>query len=195
MVIFPTAYFASIRYIKSILKYSSFEIEKEETFPKQTIRNRCVILSANGSLNLIVPVIHSKVKNEKTNNILIDHSQNWQAKHLQSIKSAYSSAPFFEDYFWKIEKILSQKSESKLIELNTTITSMLLDCIDINLNFKYTEQFHKDSVTRDEDYLNESNLLDKYHQVFNEKFGFVSNLSFLDLLMNEGPLARKFVVS
>ena len=180
--------------MESLLNSEKLRIEKEETFPKQTIRNRCAILTANGPLNLIVPILHSKVKNQKTSDIEIDCGQNWQSKHLQAIKSAYASAPYFEDYFWKIEDILSVKSPCKLIDLNTEITRMLSECIDEKITMIYTECFIKNTIGRDTNYLNKSYSVQRYHQVFNEKFGFVSNLSFLDLLMNEGPMARHFVL-
>ena len=51
-VVFPTAYFGSIAYFQQIMQHGSVSVEVWDTFPKQTFRNRCVILGAQGPLRL-----------------------------------------------------------------------------------------------------------------------------------------------
>ena len=63
---------------------------------KQSFRNRCVIASPNGPLNLVIPVIRN-TKN-KIKDVQIDHSQQWIKIHWKSLESAYRSSPYFEYY-------------------------------------------------------------------------------------------------
>ena len=60
----PTAYLAPINYYAILIEQSNCKIEFHENFVKQSIRNRCVIYSANGELRLTVPRKHEK--NSKT---------------------------------------------------------------------------------------------------------------------------------
>ena len=50
MPLFPSAYFPSIGYLKLLNKFQDAQIDLHENFVKQSIRNRCEILSANGKL-------------------------------------------------------------------------------------------------------------------------------------------------
>lgn len=196
MALFPTAYFPSILYIKTIGQYEAIEIEIQETFPKQTIRTRTSIFSSNGALLLSVPIKHnSLVGNQKTQNILIDNSRNWQLNHLRAIKSAYASAPYFDDYFWKLEELLQPLKYQLLVEMNLDIIHFFLESIGLNVNITLNSSFIKNHEIRDMDFLDSNTKLPVYYQVFSNKFEFKSNLSFLDLLMNEGPLARNYILS
>ena len=58
MAVFPIAYFPSILYCREWFKSENNLLEIHENFPKQTIRNRCEILTGNGILRLSVPVEH-----------------------------------------------------------------------------------------------------------------------------------------
>jgi hypothetical protein len=62
--ILSTAYFPPIQYISKFLVFTKVEIEKYENYTKQSYRNRCIILSANGPLSLSLPVrkdIHPRI--------------------------------------------------------------------------------------------------------------------------------------
>ena len=55
-----------------------------------------MIMSANGPQKLIIPVRHSRKKNEILHdyNVKIDNTQNWKVKHWKSIQNAYRSSLF-----------------------------------------------------------------------------------------------------
>ena len=75
-----TAYFPPIEYYSKLISYDKIFIEKHENYPKQTYRNRCEILGANGILTLSIPVTKLKPKTF-TKDILIDYSTKWQKNH------------------------------------------------------------------------------------------------------------------
>jgi hypothetical protein len=189
--LFPTAYFPPIQYLISISKFDIIEIECEESFPKQTLRNRTYILSSNGVLSLSVPLKY--ISKQKTKDVIIDDSINWRIKHLRAIQTAYASSPYFDDYYWKIESILKDNSIKKLLDLNTQILIFFNESIDIDLTIKKNIIFCRNQPTRDKDYVQSDYSIKEYYQVFKNKFGFISNLSFLDLLMNEGPMSRLLI--
>jgi hypothetical protein len=69
---------------------------------------------------------------------------------------------------------------------------ILIECLDININHSFTEKYTKKSLDsidlRDFSIARKENNIElkKYIQVFDSKHGFISNLSILDLLFNEG---------
>ena len=72
MAVFPCAYFPSISYLKLLYEFQPCTIDLKENFVKQSIRNRCEILSANGRLKLIVPIQHNKLIKVSSGEIKID---------------------------------------------------------------------------------------------------------------------------
>ena len=98
-IIIHPSYFVDVIALVHIHKSSSLLLETQDSYVKQTYRNRTYIAAANGKLALNIPVIHQKKGNSVPyNSIEIDHSQNWATTHLKSIKSAYYSSPYFEYY-------------------------------------------------------------------------------------------------
>ncbi len=198
-----TAYFPNIQYVSKFLSGDSVIIEKFETYPKQTYRNRCNILSANGILPLSVPVqknFHTLAKDIK-----IDYSELWQRNHSTAIMSAYKNSPFYEYYFYKFESFFTKK-ETFLVDLNEKILRTIFSILKVDVNFSFTDDFISDS-SEYEDFRNSispklsKNLPDEsfnpqpYIQVFADRFDFVPNLSILDLLFNAGPESRDIIVA
>lgn len=197
ILILPSTYFGPVQYFSKIQFSSKVLIEQYDTYARQTYRNRCIIMNANGKLPLSIPV--KKVHGNKTKmiDILIDYDTNWQKDHKQGIISAYKSSPFFEfyfdDYLW-----LFNKRNKFLIDLNLRLTEIILSQLQIKskieLSGTYTAQPPKDDLR---EIINpKRSLTDDWHfrtihyvQVFSAKHGFIPNLSIIDLLFNTGPEA------
>jgi hypothetical protein len=197
--IFPSAYFPSLAYLSELLKFDSIEIEIHESFPKQTIRNRCTILSANGLLNLTVPVVKIHGNKTKTCDIEIFNNEPWQLKHFRAIESAYKSSPFFDHYIHFFERIFHQKYDN-LIDLNEEILQIILGRLKLKKTISFTTTFEKESgnIVDHRSTFNTKSLsyglhYKPYNQVFSDRFAFQSNVSFLDLLFNEGPNALLYL--
>lgn len=197
-VLLSTTYLAPIQYYTKLAKFDKVIIEKYENFIKQTYRNRCVIYGANGILTLSIPVTKDKPK-ELIKDIKIDYKTNWRKMHLKSIESAYRSSPFFEYY---IDDFLPfyTKEFKFLIDFNTEIQNAVLESLELEKDIRYTTEYkytHDLQETQDlrEVITPKRNIFDpdfiapQYSQVFSQKHGFISNLSILDLLFNEGPNA------
>ena len=55
--VFPLFYAGNAQYFSELKKHQSVLIEVNEFFEKQTFRNRCIISTANGTQQLVVPVV------------------------------------------------------------------------------------------------------------------------------------------
>jgi len=196
MTILPIAYFPSIHYLKEYFLEATTYLEIHENFVKQSIRNRCEILSGNGVLRLSIPLNHSNGIKIKTKDIRIDFGKSWQTNHWKAIKSAYASAPYFEDYEQQINQILLAKDEF-LVDKTHRIFEFLFSILEIYKTISYTkiytEQTERDFRTLD--FLKNSFEIKEYQQVFSYGKGFYSNLSMIDLLMNEGPFIRNWILT
>jgi hypothetical protein len=166
-------------------------VEQHENYLKQTFRNRCEILTANGVMSLTIPVKHNGSK-IKIRDIRIDYTDNWRRLHWRTIDTAYRSSPFFVYYaddflpfYTKKEEFLFDfncKMLDKLIELTGLKTEISLSddyLQDCDIDYRYL--ISPKNKTEDSEFIPVP-----YYQVFRNKFGFCPNLSILDLLCNEG---------
>ena len=188
----PTTYFGNIEYFSKLLQADEIHIENHEHFIKQTYRNRCEIYGANGKLDLIVPIKRGRPERMMMNKAEIDNTSNWQKLHWRSIESGYRRSPFFEYYENRFQPFFEKKYDL-LIDLNLEIIQFILKLLKENKNIQFTSEYEK-SYPNIIDYrssfmpkLREKFKHDKYVQVFENKFGFYTNLSILDLLFNCGP--------
>ncbi len=198
-IILSTAYFPPITYFAYLLKSQQAYIEIHETYPKQTFRNRCQIYESNGKLDLSLPVNKPNGNHTKTNEILISDQSNWGINHWRAIESAYNSSPFFLYYQDELKPIFLSNN-TNLTEHNKLILNTLLEVIEINIKPKETSEYKKlyEDATDLRSALSpkkpiESLNFPEYFQVFNERHGFIQNLSILDLLFNEGPASKQYL--
>ncbi len=203
-ILLSTAYFAPVRYFSKLAVYPEVYIEQHENFIKQTYRNRAVILGANGPISLIVPVEKGREQKIRIKDLRISYDEEWQRNHWRTIFSAYNSSPFFEYYADDLQTFFLKKSKY-LLDYNQHITETILEILEIPVTLKLTDDFehppencmnlrekinpkaHKNAD--DPEFAAQS-----YTQVFSEKFGFVPDLSILDLLFNEGPSAHQHLL-
>jgi len=175
-----------------------FEID--DNFLKQTYRNRSYIYGANGKLTLNIPVIHSQKNRQKYRDVKIFNDENWQSLHWKSLLSAYRTSPFFEFYEDELQPLFEKKADF-ILDFNLKCFEVITDCLQIDINTSKTETYQESPAnTTDFRFLvnakkEHPQTFDKYTQVFSNKHGFISNLSILDLLFNEGPNALNYLES
>lgn len=191
--LFPTSYFPSIALMAAIVQSDSIVIEKQETFPKQTHRNRTVIVTANGPMTLTVPVVRPNGTHTRTSEIQISYAEHWNTIHWRAIETAYNSSPYFLYYRDKVESILNERYDF-LLQLNSKILQFLLKTLKLDSTISYTEVFVKpcgeSTDYRDRySYKHPENLPEckPYTQVFCDRIPFNPNVGILDLLFNMGP--------
>lgn len=193
--VFPTSYFGSIAYFRELGKYNSVQFDAFEHFAKQSFRNRCEILTANGPLQLSVPVIKPAGAKTAIGEVMLDDSKNWRIQHWRTIQSAYNSSPYFEHYSFEIESVLFNPT-NRLIELNSAITQLILGFLDFEIEFSLSQAYLLGTFPENEKLVakNRGQLsAPPYIQVFREHQYFTDKLSILDALFCEGPLARRLL--
>ena len=200
-VLLSSAYFAPVQYYTKLISYSHVTIEFCESYLKQTYRNRTVILAANGPLQLALPIVDGPRAKGPIRDQLLSYDYPWQQMHWRGISSAYNNSPFFEYYADDFAPFFQKKQWKYLIDFNDEIQQAVLRSIDFDVPVQHTEDYipaGKVPLTMDDfryaihpkshKQLEDSNFSPTpYVQVFHEKWGFVPNLSILDLLFNEGP--------
>lgn len=196
LIIHPS-YFVDVISLVHIYKSKSLVIEVQDSYVKQTYRNRAYIAAANGKLALNIPIVHQKKGYSVPYSCIeIDHSQNWVTTHLKSIKSAYYSSPYFEYYQDDLEK-LYQQVPSLLLEWNLKTLDFLLAHLKLDKVIQTSKEYQNDVLANGLVTAKGEPLmtLEPYIQVFQEKHGFLQPLSGLDLLFNLGPAAGSYLKS
>lgn len=196
ILIYPT-YFPSISQFAAIVQAEKVTLETEDNFQKQTNRNRMYIHSPNGLQLLNIPIKHSKQRHQKTKDIELETAFDWQKQHFKSLEAAYRTSPFFE-YFEDELAPVFQKKHQYLLDLNLLTMEIVAKCLRMKLEYnRTTEYFHE--IPEIVDLRNLANgkkdetKVESYSQVFDDKHGFINNLSVLDLLFNEGKFAHEYL--
>ena len=146
---------------------------------------------------LNIPIKHSKEKHQKYKDVRIENDFGWQKNHFKSLEAAYRTSPFFE-YFEDDFRPLFEKRHEFLMDLNLEIFELVNNTLGIKIiPEKTTEFFHDVPNFIDLRHLangkKDTTQLEIYTQVFNDKHGFINNLSILDLLFNEGRYAVDYL--
>lgn len=202
-LLLSTAYFAPVHFYARFIYHNKIYIEQYENFIKQTYRNRCEIQGSNGKVPLVVPVVKGRGTKVLIKDLQISYDENWQHGHWQTIVSAYNSSPYFEYYQDELIPFFRKKTKF-LLDYNLKIHETVCDFLEIKNNFKLTDDFEKipedslnlrEAISPKNKKISDNAFVAKpYTQVFCEKFGFMPNLSILDLLFNEGPNAHTFLL-
>jgi len=198
VLIHPT-YFPSISHFVAMAKADGITFEIEDNFQKQTNRNRTYIYSPNGIQLLNIPVKHSKQIHQKTKEVKIENEFDWQKQHFKSMEAAYRSSPFFE-FFEDDIRPLFEKKHTYLMDLNFETISLVSKCLRMKLAYntttEYFQELDSNTIMEFRQLANgkkDESRFEPYTQVFDDKHGFLNNLSILDLVFNEGKYAIDYL--
>jgi len=197
-VLLSTTYFGPVQWYQKLHRAEHVQIEQWESFQKQTYRNRCLIATTQGVQALTVPVVRGETSLIK--DLRISDHGNWRHLHWNALQSAYGESPFFEYYQDDIRPFFTERWE-RLLDFNEAIRAKICELIDIQPQVSYSKEFTVYSLQ-----FTVNQVLDfreairpkhpapdpdfepkPYYQVYQQKHGFLSNLSILDLLFNMGP--------
>lgn len=188
--LFSTAYLAPVEYFQYLKTAGKVCIEQHEYYQKQTYRSRCRIATANGIMDLSIPV--EKRNHTLIRDIRISEHSDWQTQHWRSIEAAYNSSPFFE-YYADDFRPFFEKKWLFLWDFNMEFLHKTLELLDIETEILLTETYKPQTGEETLDLREiihpkkEASIpLKSYYQVFATKFGFIPNMSIIDLLFNMG---------
>jgi len=115
-----------------------------------------------------------------------------------SIQTAYRSSAYFE-YYEDDFKALYDTNYEYLFDYNVAQLELVLKCLKLKRTIEFTEKFSKTY-----DQLDFRNLIHPkkesvyvnpkpYYQVFEERTGFIPNVSIIDLIFNQGPQSKNYL--
>ena len=182
-------------------------IEACENYQKQSYRNRCRFYAADGVQSLTFPIVHEGGTHKlPISEIKVDYSTPWLIQHERAIISAYRTSAYFEYYQDELFEILESRPE-RLFDLNMNLLKFFIEKTGLCIDLRTTEDYSKDGIfisdegkevicddlrekihpKRPDTILSGLGLEKPYFQVFSGKYGFMPDLSIMDLLFNEGP--------
>ena len=188
-----TTYLGPVQQYCKLFQYDRVFMEKAENYQKQTYRNRCIIASASGPLSLSIPIVKPDTLKCLTKDIRISDHGNWRHLHWNALVSAYNMSPFFEYYEEDFAPFYEKKFDF-LMDFNEELRHIVCGLIDLHPNVVYTDDFLPEvdhdfrMQIRPKHEVNDPEFAPKpYYQVFQQKYGFLPNMSIVDLLFNMGP--------
>lgn len=188
-------YFGDIYYYLNLFKSTYIYYNDELWHQKGVNRNRTRIMGANKTLSLTVPLEGGRSVKGPVKELKICYRESWQRIHWRSIHDSYRKSPWFEEYASELENIIYQNYKflwdlnlktfewaQNRLSLNSVILSVLKDStmVSADSDLIFSEVPLKENYP-------------VYTQVFSDRQGFKPNLSVLDLILNEGPLAKDYL--
>ncbi len=195
-----STYFGPVQWYQKLYRYDCTWVERYDNFMKQTYRNRCLIATTNGVQALTVPVERSTTENGKCimKDLRISDHGNWRHIHWNALLSAYNESPFFEYYADDIRPFFERKW-TFLYDFNTEICAKMCELLDIEPVIKPTDSYIpaddsrlncvadlRDAIRPKHPLPDDTFTPQRYYQVYEQRWGFLPNLSVLDLLFNMG---------
>ena len=203
-VLLSTAYWPNLHYFFYLLNADAITIERCENYNKQSFRNRTQILTANGKLDLSIPIKNLSQK-QIIKEVEISYQENWQINHWRSITSAYKNSPYFDFFEDEINYFYSNPFQF-LIDYNLEQLNLIFKLLKLKKEITLTSAFEKESTDHldlrnfihpkiefNEDVYVEQLLKTPYYQTFETKFDFHPNLSILDMLFNKGLETQEYL--
>ena len=179
-LITTTAYFPPAHWFTSAARLGEWRLERHETYQRRGFRNRALIGGPNKVLTLSVPLVKGKNQRTPITEVMINEDTDWRREHVQSIRSAYGRAPFYDFYAEGVYECLL-RGPANLYDLNLSLLRTITDQLGLPIELSATESFLGDAG------LAEPNELAPYPQVFTDRFGYRGGLSILDALFCLGP--------
>lgn len=186
MLITDLQYFGSISHIQALFVQEQICFDIDAPFSKMSFKNRMVIASAQGSLHLSIPISGGRDQKTPIKDLQIAYDAPWRAQHFKAIVTNYQRSPYFEYYIDSLEALYNTKPAS-LVEFLMASHEWIKMQIKGNWKIESLATIHVPSAERVYDpwlpknYLQYPNAI-QYQQVYQDKVGFLPNLSILDLL-------------
>ena len=202
-LIIESQYLPPIATMFAIAESEAVIIDQFEFYEKKSYRNRCYICNADGLFRLTVPLEQGKSIATPMKDVRIAKTENWQMEHWKSIVSAYNRSPFFEFYKDELQEVFLQPVHH-LINFNTALLQFLLLHFQIETPFRLSDKYietnelsenHKHFRSAIRPQKNKATIefiIPKYQQVFADRIPFQKQVSSLDLLFNQGPMANSY---
>ena len=201
-ILLEIQYFPPVQYFSKLATAPVVFLEQHEHYVKGSYRNRCHIAGVNGVQRLSIPLCKGKNQQQPIREVRIAWDEPWQTQHWQAIRSAYGNSPFFEHYAGAFEPFFKKRKHEWLWDWNVELLQLLMKLMGLKTELRFTESYepapegvldfrgkiHPKRPAEDADFSPVH-----YSQVFEDRHGFLENLSVIDLLFCTGPASRGFL--
>ena len=198
-ILISTAYLPPVSFFSRLVQAEKIIFEKHEHYVKQTFRNRALIYGANGIHPLIIPIHHDGNLRKPVWERKVSYDSQWQKIHWRTLTSSYRNSPFFEYFEDEFKNFFETKTET-LFEFNLLLINKIFSLMQIPFTPTFTNSYELAGFDG-EDLRNafspekRKENLPVYNQVFADRFGFIPDLSIVDLLFNKGMEAKNYLLS
>ncbi|THU34822.1 hypothetical protein FAM09_22775 [Niastella caeni] len=203
-LLIESQYFPPVTLFKKSIEFSNIKFDVYEPWRKMSFRNRCVVAGSNGIINLSIPILEGREQKKLLREVAIDNRKPWQSQHWKTITSCYKRSPWFDFFEPELDRLYRQPVEL-LSEWNRTCFEWVVGKLGLAIhadNLQYVSGGKTDPGMVDwRNKLTPKSIQTdfpnpvRYHQVFEDRIGFIPHLSVLDLLFCEGKNARRILLS
>jgi hypothetical protein len=130
--------------------------------------------------------------------VRLENEYNWQRQHWRTLQTAYRTSPFFEYYEDDLAPLYNTPFEY-LLDFNLKSIEIVCECLQLSMPEQKTSRYEV-IPEQGQDFRGLVNAKKSiafdpppYSQVFDNRHGFIPNLSILDLLFNEGTAALTYL--
>jgi hypothetical protein len=197
--VLPMFYLPPVEYFIQLNRYkANILIEREEHLIKETYRNRAHIYSPDGMLALTVPIVKGAKVHTKMKDVKISYDFKWQRMHWMGLQNCYRRSAYFEFYEDDFARFYD-RNFAFLFDYNEELLRLILKLLKLKADYTLTTEYHETypgmlDLRRVITPKKESDIDQKpYFQLFEERHGFLKNLSIVDLLFNQGPQAINYL--
>jgi len=203
MLITNFQYFGTIEFVKLLINEQDVYFDYDQPFTKMSFKNRMVIATAQGALHLSIPVIGGRDQKSPIKEIKIAYDSPWHDQHFKALTSSYQRAPYFE-YYQQDLKLIYASKPIFLVDFLMESNIWLKQQIKGNWNLSINKPIELNEEHQKSNQADVFSLPKNYHlvpnpivfqQVFEDRVGFLPNLSILDLLFNCGGKQAKHLLS
>lgn len=193
MVYTDLQYFGTLSYYTKFVHVTTLQFDIEAPFQKMSFNNRMVIGTAQGPLHLSIPIVGGRDQKTPLKEIQIAYSHPWREQHYKSLLVNYKKSPYFEYYLDSLHLLYTNRPRFlfEFLQLAQEWTKQQLrGDWEIQMGTTFSSNLSAASIKiidpyKPNNFQDWSNKI-QYQQVFQDRVGFISNLSILDLLFCVG---------
>ncbi len=199
-ILLELQYMPPVQYFAKLMMHDRLLLEAQENYVKTSYRNRCHIATVNGIQRLSIPLRKGKNSQASIRDVHIAYDEPWAARHWKSIKSAYGNSPYFKYYIDDLKPFFMYKRYEYAWDFNFDLLLYFIHTIGIDIEVELTHSFVRQPEKGILDFRGKINpkapaddptfKAQHYSQVFEDRLGFLPNLSILDLLLCCGRAAK-----
>ncbi len=194
-ILLELQYLPPVQYFSKLASFPVVYLEQHEHYAKGSYRNRCHIAAVNGVQRLSIPLRKGKNQQQSIREVQISYDEHWPSNHWHAIRSAYGNSPYFVHYADALEPVFKQKKEF-LWDLNLELLQLMMKLTGLKTELRLTESYQpapegmldfREKIHPKRPAQDPAFKPAAYPQVFEDRHGFLPNLSVLDLLFCAGP--------